>query len=139
MASSWSYDSSFAAAKNGDDSRNQQKSKVTDKQMQQIAEGVKFLADFKPEQSWREQRKLIQKSHRQKAQKGSLFDGKGQYRLSGVDVCDCLIQNCPGCHFPCSSCGSGKCGPLCRVNRKWAFDSVEHDGKDLILINKHSE
>ncbi|EEB15807.1 conserved hypothetical protein [Pediculus humanus corporis] len=40
------------------------------------------------------------------------------------DLCDCLIENCPGCHFPCLKCRSYKCGAECR---KWVYEEVENE------------
>ncbi|KAM7345544.1 ARL14 effector protein-like [Cochliomyia hominivorax] len=33
------------------------------------------------------------------------------------DACDCLTSNCPGCWYPCGTCGSNKCSAFCRSNR----------------------
>ena len=70
---------------------------------------------------------------------------------NGVDLCDCLelkvcsflslslyfinltfiyiSPQCPGCHFDCPACGSGKCGHECRKTRTWDYDSVEVEGQ----------
>lgn len=129
---------------NSDDSSNgsrDRQAKVAEKQIRKLTEGTKFLSDFNPEKSTRERRKLTQKSYTQtqNSTKTNLFDYKGRYRGSNLDCCDCLNDDCPGCHFSCSSCKSNKCGSVCRVNRKWAFEVIEHDGKDLVITNKNLE
>lgn len=40
-----------------------------------------------------------------------------------VEKCDCLGKNCPGCFFPCETCGSTKC-LVCRLGRDWEYDLV---------------
>ena len=47
-------------------------------------------------------------------EKSSLYDSEGVLLQSGLDLCDCLEDSCPGCHLPCSNCSSPKCGHLCR-------------------------
>lgn len=110
-------------------------------------ENSKFLADFDPEKSSRERRKLTRKSYvvapSVPSRNQSLFDENGRYRNTNADLCDCL-EDCPGCHCthltikianllvllmndltfvdPCPQCSSPKCGPVCRVNRRWAFE-----------------
>lgn len=101
----------------------------------------KFLSDFDPEKSSRERRKLSRKiyvppSNSSNSRSHFVYDEKGRYRYTKSDVCDCLNESCVGCHFPCPSCRSPKCGSTCRVNRKWAFECIEHDGKDLIIKNR---
>lgn len=109
------------------------------RRIRQLVEDSK-LSDFDPEKSAREKRKLTRKSYAEsnQTQRGpqSMFDEKGRYRSNGADICDCLDNTCPGCHFPCPNCKSTKCGTVCRVNRKWPFESIEHDGKDLVIRNK---
>lgn len=113
--------------------------RMADRRIRQLVADSK-LSGFDPEKSAREKRKLKRKiyseCHQPQRGPSSMFDEKGRYRSSGLDVCDCLDNTCPGCHFPCPNCKSTKCGTVCRVNRKWPFDSIEHDGKDLVIRNK---
>lgn len=69
---------------------------------------MKFNDNFKPNQPRR--RKSICAIQ-------STFNSDGRIRATKKNVCDCLIKNCVGCHFPCKSCKSTKCGPDCRRNR----------------------
>lgn len=61
----------------------------------------KFLADFDPEKSSRERRKLTRKSYVSNpsvpSRNHTLFDENGRYRNTNADLCDCL-EDCPGCH-----------------------------------------
>lgn len=72
----------------------------------------KFLADFDPEHSIRERRKMVRKTTGPQptsyAKPGTLFDDNGVHRDTCFDVCDCLDISCPGCHFECPGCGSHK-------------------------------
>lgn len=43
------------------------------------------------------------------------------------NLCDCLRLRCPGCFFACPQCKSKKCGPTCRVNRKFQYQSNEKE------------
>ena len=52
------------------------------------------------------------------------YDDRGIHINSGKDLCDCLDLKCPGCFFPCKSCGSNKCGRKCRCERKWMYTQV---------------
>lgn len=63
------------------------------------------------------------------------YDLNGLVKTTKDDLCDCFDLNCEGCHFPCEACGNSKCGIRCRVNRKWAYDKIEHDGKGTIIEN----
>ena len=98
-----------------------------------------------------------QKKKRETISRGnSFYDEQGRIRQTREDVCDCFDNKCPGdnlwiksiiywltfhfisilgCHNPCPSCTSQKCGLKCRVNRKWTYEIIEHDGKDLVLRN----
>lgn len=99
------------------------------------ASNSKFLADFDPEKSKREKRKLTRRSYSTGVSNKTMYDENGLFRENCIDLCDCLDVECPGCHFPCSSCRSTKCGPCCRVSRKWSYEQIEHDGKDLVIRN----
>lgn len=87
------------------------------------------LSDFNPDTSRREMRKIkrfvqkqqASKRRRRKPQKQTFHDRSGIRISDGKDVCDCQDMNCPGCHFPCSSCGSERCGVECRCDRKWTY------------------
>lgn len=110
------------------------------RRVRQLISDAKLL-DFNPDKSVRERRKLSQLSNTiitHQVQRGptTTFDAKGRYRANGLDICDCLDNECPGCHFPCSHCKNPKCGPCCRVNRKWPFESIEHEEKDVVIKNK---
>lgn len=89
-----------------------------------------FLADFRHESSARETRKLNKKCYKDGKGRGkaTLYDEKGILLSADKDLCDCMEEACPGCHFPCNKCRSNKCGHECRQNRKWVFDCVELDG-----------
>jgi hypothetical protein len=62
-----------------------------------------------------------------------LYDGNGLLNISKQDICDCLRPNCPGCHFPCKQCESGKCGNKCRNYRNWFYKRIEYEGSSNIL------
>ena len=88
------------------------------------------LSDFNPDKSRREMQKiqrLVQKQQGskkrwRKSQKQHKFHDQSGIRISdGKDICDCQDLNCPGCHFPCPSCGSEKCGVECRCERHWTY------------------
>lgn len=67
--------------------------------------------------------------------RSSIYDEHGLLRRTQEDWCDCFELSCAGCHFPCESCGSQKCAIKCRVNRKFSYETIEHDGKNLLLKN----
>ncbi|XP_065672623.1 ARL14 effector protein [Hydra vulgaris] len=93
---------------------------------------TKDLLGFRPEYSNREKRNLNRlikdnindEKNPKKNGKSPLYDNIGVFLETGKDVCDCLIEECSGCHFPCPQCQSTKCGSVCRCSRKWAYDSV---------------
>ncbi|XP_019625467.1 PREDICTED: ARL14 effector protein-like isoform X1 [Branchiostoma belcheri] len=96
-----------------------------------------MLQDFDPEKSEREKRKLTRmvqqqkqkakSSQRDKHKKRYVYDEAGVLISDGRDLCDCLEQDCPGCHYPCPKCGSEKCGAECRCNRKWHYEWIESE------------
>ncbi|XP_019625471.1 PREDICTED: ARL14 effector protein-like isoform X4 [Branchiostoma belcheri] len=91
-----------------------------------------MLQDFDPEKSEREKRKLTrmvqqQKQKADKHKKRYVYDEAGVLISDGRDLCDCLEQDCPGCHYPCPKCGSEKCGAECRCNRKWHYEWIESE------------
>jgi hypothetical protein len=87
----------------------------------------RFMEDFNPDKSGREMRKMNRKCYTDKTKK-AVYDENGRLLEDGRDLCDCLDGLCPGCHFPCPKCGSGKCGGDCRCNRKWVYQEVEVEG-----------
>ncbi|XP_055609905.1 ARL14 effector protein [Uranotaenia lowii] len=106
-------------------------------QLKLLETDPKFMANFNPALSRREKRKMNRKSTPLVQPKATgIYNEKGIHRESGRDMCDCLDLSCPGCHFACQCCGSAMCGPHCRVTRKWMYETIEHDAKDLIIRNK---
>lgn len=103
-----------------------------------LLQGSTFLQDFNPQNSRREKNKRYNFSKpKAAAKKGtpSMYDETGKIRATQEDVCDCFESDCPGCHFPCESCASQKCGQRCRNNRKWAYELIEYDGKNFTKTN----
>ncbi|XP_026738829.1 ARL14 effector protein isoform X2 [Trichoplusia ni] len=98
---------------------------------------MNFLDNFDPETSARERRKLNRKSYFMKRKSKNIYNERGLITVTGKDLCDCLDETCPGCHFPCSKCNSNKCGLECRVNRKWMYDKIEIEGNDFVVKNDY--
>ncbi|KAF2899470.1 hypothetical protein ILUMI_06701 [Ignelater luminosus] len=99
----------------------------------------RFMENFDPESSARERRKLSRKVNAvatlTRKTPGAVYDENGIHILAGIDLCDCLQKQCPGCHFPCPKCRSTKCGPDCRCNRKYTYELLEYQGCDLVVRN----
>lgn len=98
----------------------------------------KFLENFNPDTSVREKRKLIRKINppsNVRRPVGALFDEHGVHINSGLDLCDCLVEDCVGCFFDCPKCGSPKCGTECRVHRKYVVEQIEYHGYDHVIKN----
>jgi len=87
----------------------------------------RFMEDFNPDSSGREMRKMHRKIYTYKARQ-NIYDNEGRLMADGRDLCDCLDEECPGCHFPCLKCGSQKCGGDCRCNRRWFYQELEVEG-----------
>jgi len=92
-------------------------------------EELKFMQDFDPTTSSRQQKRK---------KRYHPIDGRLIQYADDFDDCDCLKRDCPGCHYPCRTCGDRRCGHECRVNRKWIYDSVEIEGRNQELKNPHS-
>nr|XP_002125376.1 ARL14 effector protein-like isoform X1 [Ciona intestinalis] len=92
------------------------------------------LEDFNPEMSLRQERKL-KRVLQNKKNKSAIYDNNGKLLSNGKDMCDCLNEQCPGCFYPCDSCGGTKCGKECRCSRKWYYDSVEVEGGQSRYFN----
>ncbi|XP_072269891.1 ARL14 effector protein-like isoform X2 [Pyxicephalus adspersus] len=60
------------------------------------------------------------------------YDKHGKLLCNNRDLCDCLEEDCQGCFYPCPKCGSTKCGPECRCNRKWVYDRIQTETGDII-------
>ena len=71
---------------------------------------------------------LYQHLYGSRRRPNQLYDGDGKLLADGRDLCDCLNEQCPGCHFPCHHCGSEKCGEPCRRNRMIYYSEVEVEG-----------
>jgi hypothetical protein len=66
-----------------------------------------------------------------------MYNEKGVLTSTGQDICDCLRNGCPGCHFECKNCKSTKCGSKCRVNRTWYYEKAEVEGLQVSLEMNH--
>ncbi|KAM4721141.1 ARL14 effector protein isoform 2-T2 [Rhinophrynus dorsalis] len=94
--------------------------------------------EFAPETSKRETRRQYSKntpsnSDRQTIPaKNKVYDSKGILLANGMDLCDCLDEDCLGCFYSCKKCGSNKCGVECRCDRKWLYEQIEIEGGETI-------
>ncbi|XP_072825808.1 ARL14 effector protein isoform X2 [Vicugna pacos] len=98
--------------------------------------------EFAPETGKREKRRLTKNapagSDRQVIPaKSKVYDSQGLLIFSGMDLCDCLDEDCLGCFYACPACGSTKCGAECRCDRKWLYEQIEIEGGEIIH-NKHA-
>ena len=59
---------------------------------------LSFMDDFNPENSKREQRKNKEKLAVMNKEK-KLYDKNGLLISNQKDLCDCMEEACPGCHF----------------------------------------
>ncbi|NXI44284.1 A14EL protein, partial [Galbula dea] len=60
------------------------------------------------------------------------YDKHGRLLCNNVDLCDCLDPSCLGCFYPCPKCNANKCGPVCRRNRKWVYESIVVEGGKVV-------
>ncbi|XP_052557276.1 ARL14 effector protein-like [Tympanuchus pallidicinctus] len=118
--------------------------RMTAEQLQKVKKELKHLifqnpgpqvANFNPET--RKQRKKAHNSQTKqdcfnKPKTLSKYDSHGRLLGSNADLCDCLDENCLGCFYPCPKCNSNKCGPECRCNRKWVYDTIELEDGNVI-------
>lgn len=98
--------------------------------------------EFAPETSTREKRRQTKTStagsDRQTIPtKNKVYDSRGILLVNGMDLCDCLDEDCMGCFYSCRKCGSNKCGVECRCDRKWLYEQIEIEGGEVIR-NKHA-
>ncbi|XP_053544885.1 ARL14 effector protein [Bombina bombina] len=99
--------------------------------------------EIAPETSKREKRrttaaKAANHSDRQTIPaKNKVYDQNGILLFNGMDLCDCLDEDCLGCFYSCPKCGSNKCGVECRCDRKWLYEQIEIEGGETIR-NKHA-
>ncbi|NXH23123.1 A14EL protein, partial [Bucco capensis] len=62
------------------------------------------------------------------------YDQHGRLLCNNIDLCDCMDMNCLGCFYPCPKCNSNKCGPKCRCNRRWVYDTIETEDGNMISV-----
>nr|XP_028585421.1 ARL14 effector protein isoform X1 [Podarcis muralis] len=95
-------------------------------------------SEFAPEANKREKRRLQTKSTSNNSDrqlipaKSKVYDSQGLLLYSGIDLCDCLDEDCLGCFYACPKCDSSKCGPECRCDRKWLYEQIEIEGGEII-------
>ncbi|XP_069596179.1 ARL14 effector protein isoform X1 [Ranitomeya imitator] len=94
--------------------------------------------EFTPETSTREKRRQTKTSASGQSapSKNKVYDSRGILLSNGMDLCDCLDEDCMGCFYACRKCGSNKCGIECRCDRKWLYEQIEIEGGEVIR-NKH--
>merc|ERR1712131_89142 len=44
---------------------------------------------------------IVGQTKNRNVKKDSLYNQNGLLLSNGLDLCDCLVEDCPGCHFPC--------------------------------------
>lgn len=95
------------------------------RQMQRELGRLQFInpggSMVQPTNNRRSRRKLIEEKETVQEKRNIFHDKKGKLVIPGeesITLCDCLVPECHGCHWPCASCGSRLCGPICQQNRK---------------------
>uniref|UniRef100_A0A1B6LXR4 ARF7 effector protein C-terminal domain-containing protein n=1 Tax=Graphocephala atropunctata TaxID=36148 RepID=A0A1B6LXR4_9HEMI len=97
---------------------------------------MKFMENFDPEKSKREQRKLNRKISNV-TKRSTVYDDKGIHIKTGLDICDCMNDRCEGCFFACAKCRSFKCGQECRSTSS-APPATIFSGKKINNISKNN-
>ncbi|XP_032062213.1 ARL14 effector protein-like [Aythya fuligula] len=93
------------------------------------------VADFNPETREQKKKACISQMNQDFFNKPKImkkYDKHGRLLCNNIDLCDCLEKNCLGCFYPCPKCNSNKCGPECRCNRKWVYDTIETEAGNVI-------
>lgn len=74
-------------------------------------------------------------------EKLTVYDDSGRMRDHDyADICDCMSDDCIGCWGLCPKCKIGcKCGPVCRKNRNFYFESISVDGKEELINNIYAQ
>ncbi|XP_056664724.1 ARL14 effector protein-like [Monodelphis domestica] len=80
---------------------------------------------------WRSDPLLPRQNEKEKKDRRK-YDRQGRLLCNGVDLCDCLMAECPGCFYPCPKCSSRKCGVKCRCNRRWVYRKTENECGDVV-------
>ncbi|WKY06929.1 hypothetical protein Q1695_006814 [Nippostrongylus brasiliensis] len=90
--------------------------------------------------SRRSRRKLNEDKESMQEKRQIFHDKKGKLIVPGeesITLCDCLIPECHGCHWPCASCGGRLCGPICQQNRKKFVSSVTVMGVTPEIVTRN--
>ncbi|MEE6516952.1 hypothetical protein FKM82_026845 [Ascaphus truei] len=93
------------------------------------------VADFNPETRLKKKKACMsQMNGYYSTNKVSVkkYDKRGKLLCNKRDLCDCLVEDCQGCFYPCPKCNSTKCGPECRCNRKWVYDRIQTEAGVVI-------
>ncbi|XP_064260792.1 ARL14 effector protein-like [Passer domesticus] len=93
------------------------------------------VADFNPETRQQKKKACMSKMKQKvfyESKSAKKYDKRGRLLCNNIDLCDCLDIDCLGCFYPCPNCNSNKCGPECRCNRKWVYDTIETEAGDVV-------
>ncbi|XP_007522031.2 ARL14 effector protein-like [Erinaceus europaeus] len=136
--------SSAAQEKHTGESSPEKNYQIGQKQLQQIERQLKCLAfqnpgpqvaDFNPETRQQKKKARMSRMNEYFSPKNKVmkkYDKNGKLLCNNMDLCDCLEKNCLGCFYPCPKCNSNKCGPECRCNRKWVYDTIVTESGEVI-------
>lgn len=128
------------AVKSGDGSKDENSTRQRQRSRRVAAKSTRIFQKHYKNSGTRgyKKKELNQNVNRQgrvRRPRGVLYDENGVHIATSVDLCDCLVENCVGCFFPCSKCGSEKCGIDCRVHRKYIYEEIEYDGYEIVVKN----